>query len=142
MTLYILIGLVVLGLVWVRVAPNDITKWHLDPSVEYTSGKPNYFQQDYTLDTTIDDLVAKWQTPERGSEKLSILAGDLKDGFVTYMVRTPMVGFPDYVSIKITAIDSTTTSLKVLSRSRYGASDLGLNKKRVTAWIITLRDAL
>jgi hypothetical protein len=142
MTLFIIIGLLVLGLVWVRFAPNDITKWHFDPSVEYTSKRPNYFQQDYTLETSIDDLIAKWQTPERGSEKLSILAGDLQDGFVTYMVRTPLIGYPDYVSIKIAALDSTTTSLKVLSRSRFGRSDLGLNKKRISAWIVALRDAL
>ena len=49
-----------------------------------------------------------------------------------------LFAFPDYISVKFIEIDANTSTLAVLSRSRLGQSDLGVNEKRITAWLAQL----
>ena len=56
-------------------------------------------------------------------------------------VRTPLLRFPDLVSVEVLLVDGNRSTLAILSRSVYGHSDLGTNRRRVTAWLDTLRRA-
>lgn len=56
-------------------------------------------------------------------------------------VRTPLLRFPDLVSVEILPLDGNRSTLAILSRSVYGHSDLGTNRRRVAAWLDTLRRA-
>lgn len=56
-------------------------------------------------------------------------------------VRTPVLRFPDLVSIEVIPLDAGRSTLSILSRSVYGHSDLGANRRRVTAWLDALRRA-
>ncbi|NYZ11266.1 DUF1499 domain-containing protein [Azospirillum sp. RWY-5-1] len=56
-------------------------------------------------------------------------------------VRTPLLRFPDLVSVEVRPLDGERSTLAILSRSVYGHSDLGTNRRRVTAWLDTLRRA-
>jgi uncharacterized protein (DUF1499 family) len=51
-----------------------------------------------------------------------------------YVVRSALWNFPDLVTLQVNP-DST---LVIWSRSVYGHSDLGVNRKRVTAWLEAL----
>jgi len=55
-----------------------------------------------------------------------------------YVVRSAVFNFPDLVTVEVGA-DST---LVLWSRSVYGRSDLGVNARRLTAWLAALDAAL
>ena len=55
------------------------------------------------------------------------------------MQTSSLFGFPDYVSVKFIEIDAANSTLAIFSRSRLGQSDLGVNKKRVEAWLGQLK---
>lgn len=53
----------------------------------------------------------------------------------TYVQRSALLGFPDTVTVQFLAAGSGGSSLAIYSRSRYGYSDLGVNKVRIDAWL-------
>lgn len=57
----------------------------------------------------------------------------------TYRIRTPLLRFPDDVTVQFVALDEGRSSLAIYSRSHYGYSDLGTNQRRVGEWISRLR---
>jgi uncharacterized protein (DUF1499 family) len=57
----------------------------------------------------------------------------------TYRIRTPLLRFPDDVTVQFVALDEGRSSLAIYSRSHYGYSDLGTNQRRVDEWISRLR---
>jgi len=62
-----------------------------------------------------------------------------RDGtMATYVQRSAVFGFPDYISIHATP-DGDGSTLSVYSRSRFGHSDLGVNKSRIERWLTELQ---
>ncbi len=55
-----------------------------------------------------------------------------------YVARSWFFNFPDLIALQVNP-DST---LVIWSRSIYGQSDLGVNRKRVSAWLAALDSAL
>jgi uncharacterized protein (DUF1499 family) len=57
-----------------------------------------------------------------------------------YVVRSAVFNFPDLVTVQTAPVttDPASSTLIIWSRSVYGHSDLGVNRKRVAAWIATL----
>ncbi len=51
---------------------------------------------------------------------------------------TPLVGFPDTITVRFLETQDGGSTLAVYSRSFYGKSDLGTNKKRLDAWLAQL----
>lgn len=66
---------------------------------------------------------------------LKTFYGQLQSHFV---VRSAVFGFPDLVTLQVTAIGPDRSTLVIWSRSVYGYSDLGVNRKRVVAWLSAL----
>ena len=59
----------------------------------------------------------------------------------TYVQRTALMGYPDVVTLEFVAISDAQSSIAIYSRSQYGYSDMGANKRRVTAWLEALNQA-
>ena len=57
---------------------------------------------------------------------------ELYDDFV---VRSALFQFPDLVSVQFIAGKGKTSTLALYSRSVYGRSDLGVNRRRSLAWL-------
>ncbi|MCR9129594.1 MAG: DUF1499 domain-containing protein [Alphaproteobacteria bacterium] len=55
--------------------------------------------------------------------------------------RSALFRFRDYVTVMAVATGTSSSSLCVYSRSTVGYSDLGVNAKRVRAWLNALADA-
>lgn len=53
----------------------------------------------------------------------------------TYVQRSALLGFPDTITVQFLATGPGHSSLAVYSRSRYGYSDLGVNKARIDSWL-------
>jgi uncharacterized protein (DUF1499 family) len=50
--------------------------------------------------------------------------------------------FPDLVTVQVSPAPPDGATLVIWSRSVYGESDLGVNRKRVVAWLSALDAAL
>jgi len=56
--------------------------------------------------------------------------------------RSKLMRFPDTINIEIIPVDENNSTLATLSSSKYGHSDLGVNRKRVEGWLNALSRAL
>ena len=54
------------------------------------------------------------------------------------IIRTPLLRWPDRVSIQYIVVSETQSTLAIFSRSIYGRSDLSVNKTRVKRWLTKL----
>jgi uncharacterized protein (DUF1499 family) len=59
-----------------------------------------------------------------------------------YVARSALFNFPDLVMVQVRAETPDTSDLILYSRSVYGESDLGVNRKRVEAWLAALQTKL
>lgn len=152
-TVLIIIGLLVTALavaaIMIRRLDHDAAIWHVDPLVASKPSTPNSYRVGPDGTTEADavapifslsaaDLAVKFDTiaSDAGSE---VVGGSASEGHVTYVQTSSLFGFPDYVSVKFIEIDAANSTLAIFSRSRLGQSDLGVNKKRVEAWLGQLK---
>ncbi len=135
----------------IRLAPNDSAKWHQDPLTVQAPDSPNWFRltpagsgvaadaerddTSPTFDVPASELAAAFDEVATGDHRVILLAGSAAEGYVTYVQRSALMGYPDYVSVRFVEIDEAHSALAVFSRARYGSGDLGVNEKRVRRWV-------
>ena len=138
----ILIAVAVIGMVYIRNANDDPRVWHIDPEGAAWTGKRNNFK----VSPEGDDKVHKSPVFEMSAAELmtnfqkmaleqpdTVLLGE-RDGFATFVQRTKLMQYPDYISVKAVDVEGGS-ALFINSRSRFGNSDGGLNKKRILSWL-------
>ena len=59
-----------------------------------------------------------------------------------YVVRSATLNFPDLVTVWVSGKDPGQSTLLMYSRSVYGRSDFGANRKRIEAWMAALNQAI
>lgn len=125
---------------YVRLAPSNAARWHVDPLAAADPGPRGvliapgkYFSTD-----TATDLLKKFDAIALEHLAAKRLAGSVDDNHVTYVVRTKWFGFPDYVTIKTIPTDSGGSTLSIVARSRFGRSDLGVNRARLDSWLAAI----
>ncbi|MFK5997500.1 MAG: DUF1499 domain-containing protein [Rhodobacterales bacterium] len=139
----VIIYLVLLGVIglmaYVRLAPNDPAVWHQNPETAVSTGKPNEYRliggqapifnmAAPDLATLVDNLIA-------AQARVTRLAGSPETLMMTYVQRSMSMGYPDYITFKIVPVGDEKSKLEILSRARFGRSDLGVNKRRVEQWV-------
>ncbi len=141
--------LLVLGAgIFVRTASHDPAVWHVDPLVAANPETPNFHRvapPGTAADATTSVSPVFRASPAELAQSVDRFAmaqplvervgGSPEEGFVTYVQRTPMVRYPDYISVKVVDLGDGTSALAILSRSRFGKSDLGVNKARMESWL-------
>jgi len=161
--LFILIPVLVLAVVGtgasigIRSAEVKPSDWHVDPTTAPSTGNPNWYrltpdsapadrdaERDGSapvFDVDTAKLAAAFDAVALGDDRVEVLAGSAADGYVTYVQRSALFGFPDFVSVKFVDVDGGS-SLSIFSRSKYGKSDLNVNEKRVTRWMAAITEAI
>lgn len=141
--------LVVALVLWVRFAPNDPARWHVDPAVVTKTAKPNQFLMRDGGDTPAEmfdlppeQLAAAFHEIAVAQPRVTVLAEDASDFWITYEQRSKLMGYPDFISVRIIPVAGGKSAVQIYSRSRFGKSDLGVNKARVTHWLGLLRAAV
>lgn len=129
---------------YIRLAPSDPARWHEDPRLVTRPGTPNFhlirmvggdampqvFQMDReTLAARLDEVAR--------ADGATLLAGSVQSGHMTYLTRTPLMGYPDYTSVLIEPAGEGAMLLG-FARARFGHSDLGNNRARLERWIAAL----
>ena len=148
------IALVTLGLpllaalcfsAFVRLAPVDPARWHVTLADQPTSIKPN----DATAYLTGGDLaaptyaaapdavLARLEALALSEPRTRLVAGSAGEGRLTLMQRSALWGMPDFITAEATATPDGTR-LQLWSRARFGFSDFGTNRQRLTRWIAAL----
>ncbi len=144
---------VIAGAIWFRMAPDDPARWHLDPLAAESTGKPNEARVappdagagpagaivSPAFDASPAQVMARLDAVALAEPRTRRLAGAPQDGFVTYVQRSALFGFPDYASARAVELEDGRSALAIWSRSRYGHSDLGVNRARLERWMAALR---
>lgn len=116
-------------------APPDRPNWALalpaglDAAAAATIETPVYAGDPVALLNIFDDAVLALPRVRRvADEPLA----------KTYVQRSALIGYPDYVSVRAVALGPGRASLAIYSRSVYGYSDWGVNAARVGRWLALL----
>jgi uncharacterized protein (DUF1499 family) len=59
-----------------------------------------------------------------------------------YVARTAVFNFPDLIMVQVQTGGSNSSLLIVYSRSVYGRSDFGVNRRRLETWLAALHTKL
>lgn len=115
---------------YVRLAPSDPGRWHRpiegSDDQDFEGGVLRLSLLDIA---TIDRIAQNWRRTE-------VVAGSVAEGRITYVTRSALWGFPDY-----TTVEARDAGVAIYARLRFGRSDLGVNGKRVTAWLTAAQAA-
>lgn len=135
--------LLVAAMAYIRLAPSDPARWH-----RFTSPKaPGLYPGAGSFEVrrvvvsdpkTVFDLVLH---QIEATPRTRLLTGGPEEGFVTYMTRSALWGFPDYTTAYLTRNDAQAgglTTLTIHGRLRFGHADLGVNRARIEAWLAAL----
>ena len=111
--------------------------WHVDPGdgPEPTGRNVFVLRGDTAprLQGSPEEVAARLDAVAR-ADGATPIAGDPGEGFVTYVARSRVFGFPDAISVRLHA-EGEATRVDILSRSAMGESDLGVNEARVRRWL-------
>ncbi|MDP5216068.1 DUF1499 domain-containing protein [Ruegeria sp. 2205SS24-7] len=127
MLIWVLLIAVVVVLGYIRLAPSEVTEWHVAPvgdSDADTRGSVLRVLQ------AGPEALKQFDEVARADPGTRVLAGSLDQGMITYITRSKVFGFPDY-----TTAQQQGEILRIYARLRFGRSDLGVNRARVEAWI-------
>ncbi|WP_417587517.1 DUF1499 domain-containing protein [Pararhodobacter oceanensis] len=117
--------------IWVRIAPNDAAYWHVDPATAPDPSTPNFARVDRVTSLAPDQVAAAISSVAE-AEGARRIAGDARHG--TWIARTRVMGYPDFISIRLQPQGEGTRVL-AFSRSRFGHSDMGVNRARLRRWL-------
>ncbi|WP_370163371.1 DUF1499 domain-containing protein [Limimaricola soesokkakensis] len=139
-------------LVWIRIAPADVARWHVDPmEVERVPQAPRRGgwlvrtgpanAAPTVFDTDPATLLSAFDEIARATPRTRVLFESPAEGRVTYVTRSAVAGFPDYTSVKAVP-EAGGAALMIWARQRFGVADMGVNRERVEAWMAALEDRL
>ena len=146
------IAAVVLMLVAVRTASHDPAEWHVDPITFVDPTTPNFYRvgpsDRMSMNPQVESpiyvgspqlLAEAFDTFVMGKLRVQRINADvdkaIDEAWITYVQTSPQVGFPDYISVKFIDNGDGSSRVALISRSRYGHGDLGVNEARVTEWL-------
>jgi len=90
---------------------------------------------------SVEDLLKITEKVIGDEPRTKLVAQDESLPQLVYVQRSRIFRFPDTVWIQGVTTD-TGSSIIIYSRSNYGESDLGVNKKRVQAWLAKLTERI
>tara|TARA_R100001369_G_C3300345_1_gene165578 strand:+ start:103 stop:555 length:453 start_codon:yes stop_codon:yes gene_type:complete len=131
--------LAIAGAAYVRLSPTDLARFAVAPIATEAgdTATSNSFKAARQITAPPTDILQAVNTVALKTERTQIIAGSVAEGLVTYETRSALMGYPDYTTA--TVIDSEGGPLLVIrGESRFGKSDLGVNRDRVEGWLTQL----
>ena len=131
-------------LAYIRLAPSDPAVWHLSPDTAAEVGQGSCLDAIVTQTNGARVACLSSETPEAllsrldqtalATPRTSRLAGTPQTGRVTWIIRTALMGFPDYTTAEAT-LTTTGSRLDIYARQRFGGADFVVNTARLKAWL-------
>ncbi len=138
------------GALYIRSVGHDPALWHVDPLIAEGTGRPNEAfalpqgAGEAAITTEVrplspEDLARRFHAVATAAPRVSVVAGGPDEAFTTYVQRSALMGWPDYVSVRAVPRDGGA-ALAIWSRARFGYSDMGVNRARLEDWLAALRE--
>ena len=132
--LALLVALSAALVLYIRLAPNDPARWHVDPAAVPDPRAPMFARADLILPGTPEDLAARLATVAAADGAKVLAGGGLH---TTWVSRTRLMRYPDFTSVRLEPAEGGTR-LIAFARSRFGANDWGVNRARLDRWLAAL----
>lgn len=130
---------------------DDPAVWHVDPLTSPNPKTPNWYRMVPT-DATVDrhterdahpptfdvsaaELGAALDAVATSEDNVDVVGGSIAEGHITYVQRSKLMQFPDYVSVRLIDLPDGGSTMGIFSRARYGSKDFDVNQKRVERWV-------
>jgi hypothetical protein len=138
--------LALVSVAWIRLAPIDAAGWHVDPVSAPVTGQANSWRVGVAPDAGVDAVSTVYGVPADelaqrvdavalADDSTKRIAGGPEELWTTYVQRSPMMRFPDFVTVRVLPREEGGAALAIWSRSQYGRDDLGVNRARVERWL-------
>jgi uncharacterized protein (DUF1499 family) len=146
LTLVVILAAIAL-MAYIRLAPSDPKAWHI--SVATQDPIPQGTCTDHIalvakgaraaciLPLTPAAVLDKLEAIALTSPRTLHLAGSAAEGRITWVARSFLMGYPDYITAEVTQT-AQGTRLDIFSRQRFGEADLGVNAARLKDWLSQL----
>jgi uncharacterized protein (DUF1499 family) len=85
---------------------------------------------------SVDQVRDAWLEVLRDEARVSNIRQS--DGQIEAMQRTPLIGFPDWITVQPVDLGHGQASICLFSRSKFGIRDFGVNEKRGLTWLAQL----
>ena len=131
----------------VRLAPSDPAKWHvaLDNAAPAMPGPcalqirlvPKGASASCLLADEPASVLTRLDTMALATPRTLRLAGTGQQGRITWVSRSKLMRFPDYITAEARPTPQGTR-LDIFSRQRFGDGDRGVNAARLKAWLTAL----
>jgi len=130
---------------FVRLAPIDPARWHVSLQEPMRTGKPNDIRirpagAEIAAPVFAEPpaaLAARIAALALAEPRTRLLAGSPSLGHMTFVQRSRLWGFPDVITVETLPAPGGAT-LRLWSRSRFGYSDMGVNRARALRWLAGL----
>lgn len=116
-----------------NLTPPDKPNYYLVCPRNYCHVKPNAYSPVYDVGVEALEKIVTQYILSRPRTKA--LESDAEKNQYIYVQRSLIFRFPDYISVEYLSLDSHKSTLAIYSRSKYGYSDFGVNKRRVQKWL-------
>ena len=94
------------------------------------------------FDAPVERLRARWREVIVTQPRVELLA-EHRDGWqFDFIQRSARFRFPDIITVRFISASPSRSTLAIYSRSIYGQSDFGVNRKRIEAWLTILHGDL
>ena len=105
------------------MCPPSICKGHADSTV---------------FKISVNKLRELWLNLVKTKPRLELLAENGQQ--FDYVQRSERFRFPDIITVRFIRVSPSEATLAIYSRSVYGQSDFGVNRKRIEAWLSEIRE--
>lgn len=130
---------------WVRIAPDNPGVWNVDPATITETGSDNAWlvkpagevadAVSPVFAEAQQALLTRFRDMALAEPRVTVLT-DIDEG-LTLIQRSEVMAYPDYISVRAVPVEGGA-ALMIWSRSRYGESDFGVNRERISAWLAKL----
>lgn len=154
---FILIILLIMGATIMALKSNMVATIPLEINLKTFSlpKTPNYYlvcpenycqaqanQVSPIFNIPLSQLNSFWNSFVAKLPRLTTLLIKPPEHYYVYQQRTKWLRFPDFIYVKLIALNNKQSTLVLFSRSKYGRSDFGKNKQRITLWLKKLKELI
>ena len=95
-----------------------------------------------TFEVHVERLEAVWHEIASSEPRVELADKDDARRLRNYVQRAEIMRYPDIITVQFMPDKGGGSTLAIYSRSIYGYSDFGVNKRRVTNWLAKLQSKL
>lgn len=127
----VLLALLAAAMLWVRLAPVNAARWHVDLTGPVAPRANAAFCPAPGARVTFPpEDMARLDAIALATPRTRVLAGSAAEGHVTYITRSALWGFPDYTTVQVRG-----GQICAVARQGIGLEDLGVNAARLGGWL-------